>query len=289
MIDEAKFIVRAGDGGNGSVNFRREKFVPKGGPDGGDGGKGGSVYFETDPGLNTLDYYAGKNLIEAESGGAGAKKKMKGKDGADLVLKVPVGTQVYVDEKLMADLDKPRQRLLIAHGGEEGLGNWQFRSSTNTTPLEAEDGEPGEERNISLELKVLAQVGLVGLPNAGKSTLLSVLTRAKPKIGSYPFTTLEPNLGVMERQGKTLIAADIPGLIEGASEGKGLGIKFLKHIERCRVLIYVLFPQDEWLEKSAEELVVLMSGQLKTVQSELKEYKEELKDLPIILVVTGVM
>lgn len=284
MIDEISLIIKAGDGGDGSVSFRREKFVPKGGPDGGDGGNGGSVYLETDPGLNTLEFFAGKDFLESQSGGGGAKRKRKGRHGADLVLKVPVGTQVHERDRLVADLAEPGQRILIARGGEGGLGNWQFRSPTNTTPREAQPGEKGEKKEIRLELKVLAQVGLVGLPNAGKSTLLSVLTRAKPKIGSYPFTTLSPNLGVMEVAGQELVVADIPGLIEGASEGKGLGMKFLRHIERCRVLVFVLFPQDEWLETPSRQLAGLLKKQLETVQKELGEYKKELLDVPSLLV-----
>ena len=288
MIDEAKFLIKAGGGGNGSVSFRREKFVPKGGPDGGDGGNGGSVYFQAKPGLNTLQHLAGKNLLEAESGGDGEKRKMKGKNGDDLIISVPVGTQIFEGKKLLADLDQPNQRILMARGGEGGWGNWQFRSSTNTTPREAETGQRGEEREIKLELKVLAQVGLVGLPNAGKSTLLSVLTQAKPKIGSYPFTTLSPNLGVMDHQGRTLVVADIPGLIEGASEGKGLGIRFLKHIERCEVLVYVLFFQDDWLERPAAEIISQLNNQLKTVQHELVEYKKEFKGVVSLTVVNKI-
>jgi len=308
MIDEATFTVRAGHGGSGTVSFRREKFIPKGGPDGGDGGDGGSVYLETDLNLNTLRFFAGKTKFEAKSGGRGSKQKKHGKNAQDLTLMVPVGTTVYQASQgniwlLLADLNKPHQRALIAQGGLGGRGNWQFRSSTNTTPKEFEMGTRGEVKIIKLELKLLANVGLVGLPNAGKSTLLSVLTKARPQIANYPFTTISPNLGVMEFKGaqssqrrarfkdpkgevstsNSLVIADIPGLIEGASIGKGLGIQFLKHIERCLLLVFVIAPRDHELNESAAKLVKSLLSQLNEVKNEMQTYNPKLLDLPAII------
>jgi len=283
MIDEACFTIKAGDGGNGVVHFRRMKFVPKGGPDGGDGGNGGSVYIQTDPNLNTLRFFAGKDRFGAKNGEPGREKKMHGKNSEDVVLKVPVGTIIYDDEtdQIIADLHKPDSRLCLAKGGRGGRGNWHFRSSTNTTPVEAEKGEKRELKKILLKLKILAQVGLVGLPNAGKSTLLSVLTRAKPEIASYPFTTLSPNLGVMDG----LIIADIPGLIEGASQGKGLGTQFLKHIERCLLLIYVLFPEDHELELGGKKLADQLWRQKEKIQNELKIFNPQLLQLASLTII----
>ena len=240
MIDFARISVKAGNGGNGKISFRREKYVPKGGPDGGDGGNGGSVFFETDKDLNTLKPFQFQKNFEAEMGESGGGAKKHGKEGETLVLRVPVGTVIKQGEKVF-DLDKENQKLLIDSGGRGGRGNWQFKSPETTTPKFAEPGEKRNKIELTLELKLLADVGLIGLPNSGKSTLLSVLTKAKPKIADYPFTTLEPNLGVMQTQGKdNLVLADIPGLIEGASEGRGLGIEFLRHIERCQVLVHLL-------------------------------------------------
>lgn len=277
MIDEAQFLVKAGDGGHGKVSFRHEKYVPKGGPDGGDGGRGGSVYLETIAGLNTLRFFAGKDRFEARNGGAGERMKRTGANAEDLTIPVPVGTVVSSDGQLLADLTSPGQRFLLARGGQGGKGNWYFRSPTNTTPREVEPGEPGEIRSIQLELKILAQVGLVGFPNAGKSTLLSVLTRAKPQIANYPFTTLSPNLGVMVGSGnRELVIADLPGLIEGASHGKGLGIKFLKHVERCRLLIFVLAPQDDWLLLNPGPLAQNLLEQRKKLRTELLNFNKDL-------------
>lgn len=275
MIDYVEITVKAGDGGDGKVNFRREKFVPKGGPDGGDGGDGGSVFFKTDKGLNTLRLFKYKKRIEARAGEAGGKAKKHGKNGKDIVVKVPTGTLVKIMGKReqVIDLAGEEAEALIARGGKGGRGNWQFRSPTNTTPMEAEAGIKGEEFELEVELKLLADVGLIGLPNAGKSTLLSVLTRAKPKIADYPFTTLEPNLGIMD----DLVIADIPGLIEGASKGKGLGGQFLRHIERCRLLVHMLDGSSQNLRKD-----------YLAIRGELKEYGKSLLDKPEIVVLNKI-
>jgi len=245
MVDSAKIIIKAGDGGDGSAHFRREKFSPKGGPDGGDGGDGGDVYIETDKNLSTLSDFAHKKKYMAEKGQNGMGALRSGKDGEDLVIKVPVGTvvSVHLQGAHVVDMDKEGMRELVASGGRGGLGNDHFKSASNRTPREFTEGVDGEEFELSLELKLLADVGLVGLPNAGKSTLLSILTKARPKIADYEFTTLEPNLGVMQVGKKSLVLADIPGLIEGASRGKGLGIQFLKHVERTTVLVHMIGVQ----------------------------------------------
>jgi len=296
MIDEAIFTAKAGHGGDGTVSFRREKYIPKGGPDGGDGGDGGSIYLTADPNLNTLRFFSGKTKFEADPGGRGTKQKRHGKNANDLTLMVPVGTQVYEIDvrgptsqdppvggdvevgtsnwKLLADLTQPHQRALIVQGGHGGRGNWQFRSSTNTTPREYEPGTRGEVKDIKLELKLLANIGLVGLPNAGKSTLLSVITKARPQIANYPFTTISPNLGVIDFNGgpTSLVIADIPGLIEGASAGKGLGIQFLKHIERCQLLVFVIAPLDHEINDSASKLSKSLLSQLNEVKNEMQAY-----------------
>ena len=243
FIDEIEIILKAGDGGNGSVSFRREAHVPRGGPDGGDGGKGGSLYAISDPNISTLlDYRVGKTY-RAERGGDGVRKDMFGKNGEDLTIKVPVGTQVWdtVTGELLADLSKFPQRELLVQGGRGGKGNANFVSSVQQAPKFAEKGEPGEERKIKLELKLLADVGLLGFPNVGKSTLLSIVSAAKPKIADYPFTTLVPNLGVVRVDDEhNFVIADIPGLIENASEGAGIGMQFLRHLERTRLLIHMI-------------------------------------------------
>src|SRR3990167_4047124 len=236
MIDYAKITVTGGNGGGGKVAWRQDKFVIKGGPDGGNGGLGGSVYLTADPNLNTLKNFQFQKKFKAEDGGRGGKNRRTGRGGQDLIIKVPVGT--VVNKSL--DLVKPGESICVARGGHGGRGNWVFRSPTLTTPKFADPGEPGEVKILALELKLLADVGLIGLPNAGKSTLLSVLTKATPKIADYPFTTLEPNLGVMQLIESAFVLADIPGLIEGASVGKGLGVEFLRHIERCKILVHVL-------------------------------------------------
>jgi len=242
FFDEARIYVKGGDGGNGCVSFRREKYVPLGGPNGGNGGRGGNVYLVVDPSLNTLVHFRRKIHFKAEKGGNGRGKEQHGRKGADLFVPVPPGTVVYDDEtgELLADLVEPGQKALVARGGRGGRGNAAFKSPTNQAPRIAERGEPGEERWLRLELKLIADVGLIGVPNAGKSTLLARVTAAKPKIADYPFTTLQPNLGVVQIDHRDFVMADIPGLIEGAHSGAGLGDQFLRHVERCRVLIHLL-------------------------------------------------
>jgi len=243
FVDEIKIHVKAGRGGDGIVHFRREKFVPRGGPDGGDGGKGGDVVLRVDPHIHTLSDYRHKKHFKAENGKRGGGKNQTGASGDDLFLDVPPGTVVYDEDsgELIGDLVEKGETLRVCNGGRGGRGNARFKSSQNKTPRIAEKGEPPQERNLRLELKLIADVGIVGVPNAGKSTLLSVISNATPKIDSYPFTTLQPNLGVVELDIETrFVAADIPGLIEGAHKGEGLGHEFLKHIERTRVLIHLL-------------------------------------------------
>ncbi len=274
MIDFAKITVTAGAGGAGKVAWRQDKFVRKGGPDGGNGGKGGSVWLEVDPDLNTLKNFQFQKKFSAELGQMGGKAKRTGGGGEDLVIKVPVGTVV----NKTIDLVKPGQRIIVASGGNGGRGNWVFRSPTNTTPKTAEPGGQGETKTLILELKLLADVGLIGLPNSGKSTLLSVLTKAKPKIADYPFTTLEPNLGVLRlAQDNDLVIADIPGLIEGASRGKGLGIEFLRHIERCRVLVHLIDATSETIKADYDQ-----------VRHELGQYSKKLLDKPEIIVLNKI-
>lgn len=249
FVDEAVINVRSGDGGAGCVSFRREKYVPKGGPDGGDGGDGGSIVFEADPSKDTLLDFAGKHHWRAARGQAGMGKKMSGLTGDDLIIRVPLGTLIYdVDHgTLLADLAEKGRRVTVAHGGKGGKGNWHFRSATNQAPRFAEPGTEGQERNLRLELKLIADVGLVGMPNAGKSTLLRAVSAARPKVADYPFTTLEPQLGIVELIGeRRMVFADIPGLIEGAQHGAGLGHAFLRHIERTKVIVHLLdlFPMD---------------------------------------------
>ncbi len=243
MIDQARIVVKAGDGGDGLATFRREKYVPRGGPDGGDGGRGGHVYLEVDPQLNTLLQFQYERKFEAERGQNGGKNRRTGRRGRDKIIKVPPGTVVrtVIDGvPYEVDLVAPGQRLLAARGGKGGLGNVHFTTATHQAPRIAELGQPGEERELELELKLIADVGLVGFPNAGKSTLLVAISAARPKIGAYPFTTLVPNLGVVEVGDQTFVVADIPGLIEGAHAGVGLGHDFLRHVERTRLLIHVL-------------------------------------------------
>src|SRR5688500_15248712 len=249
FVDEAKIHVKAGDGGDGCVSFRREKYVPKGGPDGGDGGNGGDVVFVADPHKDTLMDFAGRHHWKAGRGQAGMGKKMYGKAGEDLVVAVPAGTLVFdVDHDiLLADLDVPGKRVVVARGGKGGRGNWHFKSSTNQAPRFAEPGTEGQERNLRLELKLIADVGLVGMPNAGKSTLLRAVSAARPKVADYPFTTLDPQLGIVELDSdRRIVVADIPGLIEGAKDGAGLGHAFLRHIERTKIIVHLLdmFPMD---------------------------------------------
>ncbi|KZY74567.1 GTPase ObgE [Oleiphilus sp. HI0071] len=273
FVDEAAISVEAGKGGNGCLSFRREKYIPKGGPDGGDGGDGGSVILEANDGLNTLIDYRFVRQYRAQSGEGGKGRNCTGAKGEDLILGVPVGTSVFdVDtEEVLGDLTQIGQQLVVAQGGWHGLGNTRFKSSTNRAPRQTTPGKPGEKRNIRLELKVLADVGLLGLPNAGKSTLIRSVSAAKPKVANYPFTTLVPNLGVVRVEShKSFVMADIPGLIKGASDGAGLGIRFLKHLVRTRLLLHVvdMAPYDGKEPKEAvEEIVGELEGFSPTLAS----------------------
>ena len=275
FLDEAKIYIRSGDGGNGCVSFRREKFVPMGGPDGGNGGRGGSVIAECAEGLNTLIDYRYQQHFKAKRGEGGKGENRYGASAADLILKVPAGTQILDGEDketVIADLTKAGERVILAKGGNGGLGNTMFKSSINQAPRKSTPGEPGEERWLWLRLKLLSDAGLLGLPNAGKSTFLAAVSRAKPKIADYPFTTLNPQLGVVYVGGKEFVLADIPGLIEGAHEGAGLGLKFLGHVERCGVLLHLV-------DATGEDI----AGAYHTIRNELAEYSEQLVDTPEIL------
>jgi len=286
MIDYARITIKAGDGGKGKVSFRHERNLFKGGPDGGDGGKGGSIWLETDKDLNTLKRFQFTKRFEAKSGEPGGKNKRTGGDGEDLTIKIPIGTVVKIlDGKgRVLDFDKENQKVCLAKGGSGGRGNWYFRSPTLTTPKFAEQGKPGEEKELILELKLLADVGLIGLPNAGKSTILSVLTRAKPKIADYPFTTLEPNLGVLVES--DVVIADIPGLIEGASKGKGLGIEFLRHIERCKLLVHVLDGAKILTAEKTNNWSLIKDYD--RVRNELFQYSKGLLNKPEIIVLNKI-
>ena len=261
FVDEVSIHVKAGDGGNGLMSFRREKFIEKGGPNGGDGGDGGSVYMEADENLNTLVDYRYTRRFDAQRGENGGSKDCTGHKGEDLVLPVPIGTTVIdaSTQEIIGDLTRPGQRLLVAQGGWHGLGNSRFKSSTNRAPRQTTPGKSGEARDLKLELKVLADVGLLGLPNAGKSTFIRAVSAAKPKVADYPFTTLVPNLGVVSvGRYKSFVVADIPGLIEGASDGAGLGIRFLKHLARTRLLLHLvdMAPLDESDPAVAAETII---------------------------------
>lgn len=247
FVDEARFVVRAGRGGDGSVSFNREKYKPRGGPDGGRGGDGGSVVLRATPDLQTLEPYAYRNLIKAERGRHGSGNNRSGENGADAIVDVPVGTLVYDEDGLLADLSEPGQEFIVATGGSGGRGNASFATSTRRAPAFREKGLPGEEREVRLELRVLSDVGLVGLPNAGKSSLLAALSAARPRVGDYPFTTLSPKLGVVDERyyREPFVVADIPGLISGASEGRGLGNRFLRHVARARLLALVLDAAED--------------------------------------------
>ena len=247
FLDQAKIYVKAGDGGSGSASFRREKFIEFGGPDGGDGGHGGSIVFAVDKNLNTLIDFRYQQHFKAEKGKDGKGKKKTGKSGKNLILKVPIGTQIFEEDNntLIEDLTNPEQKIVIANGGKGGLGNVRFKSSTNRAPRKKTDGNKGESFWIWLQLKVIADIGIIGMPNSGKSSLLSVLTNARPKIANYPFTTINPNLGVANYNNKEVTLADIPGLIEGAHEGVGLGDKFLRHIERCKNILHLIDITNE--------------------------------------------
>jgi len=290
FVDEAKIAVKAGDGGNGCVAFRREKYVPRGGPSGGDGGHGGSVYLEANPNDNTLLRYRYNREFKADRGRHGEGSNCTGVSGEDMILKVPVGTLVYdgESEELLADLKKPGQKVLVAQGGRGGRGNQHFAKPWHQAPREREDGQPGEERKLKLELKLLADVGLVGFPNAGKSTLISVISAARPKIANYPFTTLEPNLGVVNADGgtgghgtelgRTFVVADLPGLIEGASKGAGLGIRFLRHVERTRLLVHLIDTSD------TADVGPVKAFEI--IAEELAAFSEGLAEKPMIVVAT---
>ena len=252
FLDQAKIYIKAGNGGSGSSSFRREKYVEFGGPDGGDGGNGGSVILESERNLNTLIDFRYKQHFKAENGKAGSKKNKTGAGGKDLVLKIPVGTQIYEEDNnsLIYDFINNKEKFVVATGGQGGLGNTKFKSSTNRAPRRKTDGKKGEEFWIWLQLKVIADIGIIGLPNAGKSSFLSKCTRAKPKIANYPFTTINPNLGVLGFNHKEIILADIPGLIEGSHKGIGLGDKFLRHIERCKTLIHLIDVSEKNLSEN---------------------------------------
>ena len=275
FLDQAKIYIKAGDGGAGSASFRREKYIEFGGPDGGDGGNGGSVILESEGNLNTLIDFRYRQHFKAETGKSGSKKNKTGASGEDLILKVPVGTQIYEEDNntLIYDLTKNKEKFVVATGGKGGLGNTRFKSSTNRTPRKKTSGKKGEEFWIWLQLKVIADVGIIGLPNAGKSSFLSRCTKAKPKIANYPFTTINPNLGVLNINHKEIVLADIPGLIEGSHKGIGLGDKFLRHIERCKTLIHLI-------DISEKDIL----GNYLKIKSELSKYdKKILKKTEIII------
>ena len=265
FLDQAKIYIKAGNGGSGSASFRREKFVEFGGPDGGDGGNGGSIIFESDRNLNTLIDFRYAQHFKAQHGRNGSKRNKTGANGEDLILKVPVGTQIFEEDNntLIYDFTKNKEKYLVAFGGKGGLGNVRFKSSTNRAPRKKTVGKHGEEFWIWLQLKVIADIGIIGKPNAGKSSLLAALTRAKPKIANYPFTTINPNLGVAYYNGKEVTLADIPGLVEGAHKGIGLGDKFLRHIERCKVLLHLIDLNEENLVKTYKQIVKELSSYYK--------------------------
>ncbi|MDC0628140.1 GTPase ObgE [Pelagibacteraceae bacterium] len=299
FLDQAKIYIKAGNGGSGSAHFRREKFVEYGGPDGGDGGDGGSIIVESDRNLNTLIDFRYAQHFRAEHGRAGSKRNKTGANGKDLVLKVPVGTQVYEEDNntLIYDFTKNKEKYLVAAGGKRGLGNVRFKSSTNRAPKKKTAGKIGEEFWIWFQLKVIADIGIIGKPNAGKSSLLASLTKAKPKIANYPFTTINPNLGVTYYDEKEITLADIPGLVEGAHKGIGLGDKFLRHIERCKALLHLiditeenlvdiykkikleLSAYDKSLIKKKEIIIFNKSDLLKKedIDKKLKEFKNKIK------------
>ena len=262
FLDQAKIYIKAGNGGSGSASFRREKFVEYGGPDGGDGGDGGSIIVQSDRNLNTLIDFRYAQHFKAQHGKPGSKRNKTGANGEDLILKVPLGTQIYEEDNntLIYDFTKNREKYLVASGGKGGLGNVRFKSSTNRAPRKKTNGKLGEEFWIWLQLKVIADIGIIGKPNAGKSSLLAALTRAKPKIANYPFTTINPNLGVSYYAGKEITLADIPGLVEGAHKGVGLGDKFLRHIERCKILLHLIDLTEENLFNSYKKIKVELSN-----------------------------
>ncbi|MFA5157814.1 MAG: GTPase ObgE [Patescibacteria group bacterium] len=275
MTDEVTIRIKAGKGGNGAVSFRREKYISKGGPDGGDGGNGGSIIFVADNNVNTLTFFDSRKHFEAENGLDGSGKNMHGKNGQDLILKLPQGTTIKECDELIVDMTGVGQEFIAAKGGNGGWGNQHFASSIKQAPEWSKDGLPGEEKEIKLELKLIADIGLIGSPNAGKSTLLSVISNARPKIADYPFTTLEPNLGVVEIHDRDFVFADIPGLIEGASVGRGLGVTFLKHIERTRELLYLISAESE-----------NPVGEYKILKKELKNYSDKLAEKKALVAIS---
>lgn len=277
FVDTAKVYVKAGKGGNGAISFRREIYIPKGGPDGGDGGKGGDVVFVASKDCDTLIDFRFQPKLIAEDGKAGSGQKSSGKSGKDLIVEVPIGTVVKRGDEIVADLTYDEQRAVVAHGGDGGYGNWHFRSSTRQTPRIAELGNPGEAFEAELELKLLADVGLIGFPNAGKSTFLSVVSNATPEIADYPFTTITPNLGVAQVDDHSILIADIPGLIEGASEGKGLGDRFLRHVERTKVLLHLIDVYSDDAGKAYRD-----------IRKELANYSTDLASRPELIVLTKV-
>ena len=274
MVDKILVKIKAGDGGDGAIHFIRERYRPKGGPDGGDGGKGGDVFVQVDTNLLTLYDFRSKSSYEAQSGGAGGADQCTGQSGTDLTLLVPAGTTLTEGDKIVADLTEAGEKVMIARGGKGGIGNWQFRSARNQVPYEATPGGKGQERNLVLELKFIADVGIIGLPSSGKTSLLNVLTTSHGKVASYHFTTLVPNLGVMDSK---IPIADIPGLIEGASEGKGLGHNFLRHIERTKVLIHVIDVTSADIAKDYE-----------VIRKELGEWGKGLLTKPEIIVINKI-
>lgn len=276
FIDKANIFLTAGRGGDGCISFRREKYVPYGGPNGGNGGKGGDIYFEGDPHKTTLLDLSYRPKFKAEDGNKGMPSDKYGRFGEDLVIKVPLGTLIFKNGELFADIKTPGEKVLAVKGGRGGRGNASFKTAKNTAPRIAEKGEPGETADINLELRLIADIGFVGLPNAGKSTLLSKISAARPKIADYPFTTLSPNLGVVDYKGKTFVAADIPGIIEGAHEGKGLGLEFLRHIRRTKVLLHIIDVSGFDGKDPYENY--------KVINNELKKYSKYLSKKQIIIV-----
>ena len=299
FLDQAKIYIKAGNGGSGSASFRREKFVEFGGPDGGDGGDGGSIIVQSDRNLNTLIDFRYAQHFKAQHGKPGSKRNKTGANGEDLILKVPLGTQLYEEDNntLIYDFTKNKEKYLVASGGKGGLGNVRFKSSTNRAPRKKTNGKLGEEFWIWLQLKVIADIGIIGKPNAGKSSLLAALTRAKPKIANYPFTTINPNLGVSYYGGKEITLADIPGLVEGAHKGVGLGDKFLRHIERCKILLHLIDLSEDNLFNSYNKIKLELSNydknlikkkeiiffnksdlfESKKINEKLKEFKKKIK------------
>ena len=299
FLDQAKIYIKAGNGGSGSASFRREKFVEYGGPDGGDGGNGGSVIFETERNLNTLIDFRYAQHFRAENGHIGTKRKRTGAGGKDLIIKIPVGTQIFEEDNntLIYDFTKNKERYLVAAGGNHGLGNVRFKSSTNRAPTKKTNGKVGEEFWVWLQLKVIADIGIIGMPNSGKSSLLAAITRARPKIANYPFTTIDPNLGVSYYDDKEVTLADIPGLVEGAHEGTGLGDKFLRHIERCKILLHLIDLSEDKLAEcylkvrnelskydkiliKKKEIIVFNKSDLvekKDIEKKLKIFKTKIK------------